>query len=68
MLEGSCEPALYIAFSPDDAAEVRMALRGVERFVAINQELCLLVEELQQWETENAGSDRNRGEPSVRIN
>jgi hypothetical protein len=39
----------------------------IERFVAFNAELFELVEELHEWEKENAGSDSNRGEPSFRA-
>jgi hypothetical protein len=65
MLEGSSEPALYAAFSPQEPGEVRRASRAVERFVAINVELFHLVEELQ--ETGHAGTDCHRGEPSFRA-
>jgi hypothetical protein len=40
-------------------------VRVIERFVAFNAELFELVEEL--GETEHAGSDSNRGEPSLRA-
>jgi hypothetical protein len=42
-------------------------VRVIERFVAFNAELFELVEELQGWEKEHAGSDRNRGKPSLRA-
>ena len=65
MLEGSSEPAVCVVFSPKNADEVKHAMRVIERFVVFNTELFELVEELQ--EKEHAGSDRNRGEPSLRV-
>jgi len=65
MLEGSSEPAVCVVFSPKNADEVTHATRVIERFVAFNTELFELVEELQ--EKEHAGSDRHRGEPSLRA-
>ena len=65
MLEGSSEPAVCVVFSPKNADEVKHAMRVIERFVAFNTELFELVEELQ--EKEHAGSDRHRGEPSLRA-
>jgi len=65
MLEGSSEPTVCVVFSPKNADEVKHATRVIERFVAFNTELFELVEELQ--EKEHAGSDRHRGEPSLRA-
>jgi hypothetical protein len=65
MLEGSLEPTVCVVFSPKKVVEVRHAIRVIERFVAFNTELFALVEELQ--EKEHAGSDSNRGEPSLRA-
>ena len=68
MLEGSSEPTVCVVFSPKKAEEVKHAIRVIERFVAFNTELFELVEELQKlWEKENAGSDSDRGEPSLRA-
>lgn len=67
MLEGSSEPIVCVVFSPRKADEVKHAIRMVERFVAFNAELFELVEALQVWEKEHAGSDSNRGEPSLRA-
>ncbi len=46
MLEGSSEPAVGVAFHPQNAEEVRQAVCIVERFVVFNYELFQLVEEL----------------------
>jgi hypothetical protein len=67
MLEGSSEPTVCVVFSPRKADEAKHAVRVIERFVAFNAELFELVEELQGWEKEHAGSDSNRGEPSLRA-
>lgn len=67
MLEGSSEPTICVVFSPKKADEVKHAVCVIERFIAFNAELFELVEELQIWEKENAGSDSNRGEPSLRA-
>ena len=67
MLEGSSEPTVCAVFSPKKAHEVKHALRVIERFVAFNTELFELVEKLHEWEKENAGSDSNRREPSLRA-
>jgi hypothetical protein len=70
MLEGTSEPAVGVAFHPQNSEEVRQALRIVERFVLFNHELFQLVEELQEWEkSENSHADTrlNRGEPSLRV-
>ena len=65
MLEGSSEPTVCVVFSSQKADEVKHVVRVIERFVAFNAELFELVEEL--GETEHAGSDSNRGEPSLRA-
>jgi hypothetical protein len=67
MLEGSSEPTVCVVFSPKSADEVKHAMRVIKRFVAFNTELFELVEELQAWEKEHAGSDCHRGEPSLRT-
>jgi hypothetical protein len=67
ILEGSSEPTVCIVFSPKKTDEVKHAVRVIERFVSFNAELFELVEMLQGWEKENAGSDSNRGEPSLRA-
>ena len=67
MLEGSAEPTVGVVFSPQKPEEVRRALRVVARFVALNQELFLLVEELVESEKRDAGTHLDRGEPSLRA-
>jgi hypothetical protein len=67
MLEGSSEPTVCVVSSPKNADEVKQAVRVIARFVAFNTELFELVEELQEWENQHAGSDSNRGEPSLRT-
>jgi hypothetical protein len=70
MLEGTSEPAVGVAFHPQNPGEVRQALRIVERFVLFNHELFQLVEDLAEWEkSENSHADTriNRGEPSLRA-
>jgi hypothetical protein len=67
MLEGSSEPTVCVVFSPKKADEVKHAVRVIERFVAFNTELFELAEELREWEKKHAGSDSNRGEPSLRA-
>lgn len=67
MLEGTSEPALGVVFSPRKAHEVRRAIRAVTRFIAFNQEVFQLAEDLVEWEKENADSHLNRGEPSIRA-
>jgi hypothetical protein len=67
MLEGSSEPTVCVVFSPKNADEVKHAVRVIERFLAFNTALFELVEELQDWEKEHAGSDCHRGEPSLRV-
>lgn len=65
MLEGSAEPTVGVVFSPRKPEEVRRAMRVVARFVAFNCTLFQLVEELQEWEKRHAGTDLDRGEPSL---
>jgi hypothetical protein len=70
MLEGTSEPAVGVAFHPQNSEEVREVVRILERFVMFNHELFQLVEELQEWEkSENSHADTrlNRGEPSLRV-
>ena len=70
MLEGTSEPAVGVAFHPQNSEEVRQAVRIVERFVLFNHQLFQLVEELQEWEkSENSRADTrlDRGEPSLRA-
>jgi hypothetical protein len=67
MMEGTAEPTMCVVISPRKANEVRHALRGVERFVALNYELFQLVEEIQEWEKRHAGACVDRGEPSLRA-
>lgn len=67
MLEGSSEPALGMVFSPQKSEEVRRATRAVRCFVALNVELFQMVEELQEWEKDHAGTHLDRGEPSLRA-
>jgi hypothetical protein len=70
MLEGTSEPAVGVAFHPQNSEEVRQAVRIVERFVLFNHQLFQLVEELQEWEkSENNHADTclNRREPSLRA-
>jgi len=67
MLEGSAEPTLGVVFSPQKPEEVLRALRVVERFIVLNHELFQLVEVLTEWEKHNAGTNLDRGEPSLRT-
>jgi hypothetical protein len=67
MLEGSSEPMVVVIFSPDNQDEVQQAIRVVDRFVAINCEIFLLAEELQEWEKNHAGTRLDRGESSLRA-
>lgn len=67
MLEGSSEPTVGVAFSPDKPDEVRNAIQAVERFVALNLELFELVEAVKKWEKRHAGTRLDRGEPSLRV-
>jgi hypothetical protein len=55
-------------FSPQKPEEVRHALRVVARFVALNDELFQLAEELEQeWEKRHADTPFDRTEPSRRA-
>ncbi len=70
MLEGTSEPAVGVAFHPQNFEEVRQAVRIVERFVMFNHELFQWIEELQEWEkSEDSHADTrlDRGEPSLRA-
>jgi hypothetical protein len=67
MLEVSSEPALCAVFSPSKTKEFTEATRSIERFVRFNQELCLLIEEIQGWESTNEGRDIHRGGTSLRA-
>ncbi|WP_236657474.1 hypothetical protein [Acidisarcina polymorpha] len=70
MLEGSLEPAIGVAFDPQNPDEVRQVVRTVERFVLFNHELFQWLEELQEWEkSEESHADQrvDRGEPSLRA-
>jgi hypothetical protein len=67
MMEGTAEPTVCVVFSPQNADEVRHALRIVDRFVALNFELFQLVEDVQGWEKRHAGACVDRGEPSLRA-
>jgi hypothetical protein len=67
MLESSAEPALGVMFCPQKQEEVRYALRIVGRFLALNQELFQLVEELQEWEKHHESTRCDRAEPSLRA-
>jgi hypothetical protein len=70
MLEGTSEPAIGVAFHPQNAEEVRQAVRTLERFVMFNHLLFEWVEELQAWErSEDSHADTrlDRGEPSLRV-
>ena len=67
MLEGSSEPAFYVVFSPNDPDQCFAAMRGVERFVHVNQELCELIEEIQSSEASNEGRGFDRGDASLRA-
>lgn len=63
MLEGSSEPAMSVVFSPNNADEFARAARAVARFVRINQEVCELIEAIQEWEkrSHESGSSNRRG-------
>ena len=65
MMEGTAEPAVCVVFSPRKPDEVRQALRIADRFIALNCELFLLIEEIQ--EKCNASASVDRGEPSLRA-
>jgi hypothetical protein len=67
MLEASSEPAVAVVFCPQKPEEVRHALRMVGRFIALNQELFQLVEELQEGEKRDADTRLHRTEPSLRA-
>lgn len=67
MLEGSSEPALGVVFSPQRPSEVHRAVRAVSCFIALNVELFQMVEELQEWEKDHAGTHLDRGEPLLRV-
>lgn len=68
MLEGTSEPAVGVAFHPQNPEEARQTVRILERFVMFNHELFQLVEELQDWEKNNHADTRiDRGEPSLRT-
>jgi hypothetical protein len=67
MLEGTAEPTLGLAFSPQNPDEVKIAIRVVRRFVALNVELFEMVDELTEWEMRDAGTHLDRGEPSLRA-
>ena len=67
MLEGSSEPTLGVVFSPRKVNEVRKAIRTVARFIAFNQEVFQLAEDLVEWEKGNGDSCLHRGEPSIRA-
>ena len=70
MLEGSSEPAIGVAFDPQNPDEVGRAVRIVERFVAFNHELFQWVEELQEWEKSeesHANQRDDRREPPLRA-
>jgi hypothetical protein len=67
MLEGSSEPSLCAVFSPTDQEEFLKAMRAVERFVRVNLELCLLIEEIQELEKSDEGRGRDRSDASLRA-
>ena len=67
MLEGSSEPAVAVIFCPRKLEEARYALRVVGRFIALNQELFQLVEELAEGEKRDADTCLDRTEPSLRV-
>jgi hypothetical protein len=67
MLESVPEPALSIVFCPNDPEEVARTREAVRHFIAINCELFQLVEEIQQWESQNANRHSDRGELSLRA-
>ena len=67
MMEYSSEPTFAVVVAPDDPGQVKRAVRMVSRFVALNRELFLLVEEVEEWEKRYEGSHLDRGEPSLRA-
>ena len=67
MLEGSSEPTLRIVFAPQKPEEVKLAVRAIERFVALNYELFQLVEAIQDWEKRDGDTSLNRREPALRA-
>ncbi len=67
MMEGSAEPALAAVFSPCKPDEVRNAIRTVRRFLAVNEELFRLVEDLREWEKSDGSEYLDRREPSLQA-
>ena len=67
MLEGSSEPTLRIVFAPQKPEEVKLAVRAIERFVALNYELFQLVEAIQDWEKRDGDTSLDRREPALRA-
>ena len=67
MLEGSAEPTLAVLFSPTKPEEVREAIRIAGRFIALNCELCELIEELQEWEKSHASECVDWRESPLRV-
>jgi hypothetical protein len=67
MMEYSSEPTFAVVVAPDDPGQVKRAVRMVGRFIALNRELFLLVEEIEEWEKRDEGSHLDRGEPSLRA-
>jgi len=47
MMEYASEPTFAVVVAPDDPGQVKRAVRMVSRFVALNRELFLLVEEIE---------------------
>lgn len=50
MMEYSSEPTFAAVFAPNDPLQVKRAVRMVRRFVALNRELFLLTNEIDEWE------------------
>jgi hypothetical protein len=66
MLEGSAEPTFCAVFTLDNAGQCSVAIRGVERFIRVNQELCELIEAIH-GENCDESRDRDRGDASLRA-
>ena len=49
MMEYSSEPTFAVVVAPDDPGQVKRAVRMVSRFIALNRELFLLVEEIEAF-------------------
>jgi len=67
MLEGSAEPAFCSVFALDNTEQCSTAMRAVARFIAVNREICELIEEIQALEQNNEGRGVDRRDASLRT-